>query len=78
MAASGPKAPIRFLNQRPFDQLFTWLGHQSLSARFVDFFTAIATTSMSGMAFTLVIPDVSLLGHEWQELAENVSSQPSQ
>jgi hypothetical protein len=20
------KAPIRFLNQRPFDQLFTWLG----------------------------------------------------
>jgi len=22
------------------------------------------------MAFTLVIPDASLLGHEWQELAE--------
>jgi hypothetical protein len=22
------------------------------------------------MAFTLVIPDVSLLGHEWQEWAE--------
>ena len=22
----GSKAPIRFLNQRPFDQLFTWLG----------------------------------------------------
>jgi hypothetical protein len=24
--ACGSKAPIRFLNQRPFDQLFTWLG----------------------------------------------------
>jgi hypothetical protein len=23
---NGSKAPIRFLNQRPFDQVFTWLG----------------------------------------------------
>ena len=27
------------------------------------------------MAFTLVIPDVSFLGHEWQELADSVNSQ---
>ena len=42
---SGSKAPIRFLKQRPFDQLFCAWGHQSLSAHFVDFFTAVATTS---------------------------------
>ena len=29
------------------------------------------------MAFTLVIPDVSLLGHEWQELAGSRGSQCS-
>jgi hypothetical protein len=29
------------------------------------------------MAFTLVIPDVSFLGHEWQELADRRSSRPS-
>ena len=29
------------------------------------------------MAFTLVIPDVSFLGHEWQELADSSGSPPS-
>jgi hypothetical protein len=42
---NGSKAPIRFLKQRPFDQLFCAWGHQSLSAHFVDFFTAVATMS---------------------------------
>jgi hypothetical protein len=65
----GSRAPIRFLKQRPFDQLFCAWGHQSLSAHFVDFFTAVATTSNVCSALTPVIPDVRFLGHERQVLA---------
>ena len=71
---SGSRAPIRFLKQRPFDQLFCAWGHQSLSAHFVDFFTAVATMSNVCSALTPVIPDVSFFGQEWPELADSVSS----
>src|ERR1700682_1735824 len=66
---SGSKAPIRFLKQRPFDQLFCAWGHQSLSAHFVDFFTAVATTSNVCYALTPVIHDVRFLGHEREVFA---------
>jgi hypothetical protein len=43
-----------------------------LSARFVDFFTAVATTSYVCCALTPVIPEVSFLGHEWPKVAYSV------
>jgi hypothetical protein len=43
---------------------FCGWGHESLSARFVDFFTAVATTSNVCYALTTVIPEVSFFGHE--------------
>jgi hypothetical protein len=42
---SGSIATLRFLNLRPFDQLFMRWGQQSLSGCIVDFFTTVATTS---------------------------------
>ena len=70
--SSGSIAPIRFLKQRPFDQLFSAWGHQSLSAHFVHFFTAVATTSNVCSALRPVVPDVIFLRHEWPELAETM------
>jgi hypothetical protein len=66
---SGSKAPIRFLKQRPFDQLFTLAGVPNLlPICFGDFLATRAASSYVCCAFRPAIPDAIVLRHVWPEL----------